>query len=138
MKRGRCETHETMKKIIHVPNAPRPLAPYSPAVVANGFVFVSGQIPLDPQTGDLVSADIETETHQVMQNVEAVLKASGSDWNQVVKTSIFLTDLSDYAAVNGVYAQYFDNQTAPARECVQVVRLPRGARVEISVIGLVS
>lgn len=125
-----------MKKIIHVPNAPKPLAPYSPAVVAGGFVFVSGQVPINPQTGDLVTEDITAETHQSMQNVSALLEAAGSSWEKAVKVTIFLTDLNNYGAVNAVYAQYFDQATAPARECVQVSRLPRDARVEISAIAL--
>lgn len=125
------------KQIIHVPNAPRPIAPYSPAIIANGLVFVSGQIPLNPSTGQMVQETIAAETHQVMQNVAAVLAAAGSNWDKVVKATIFLTDMNDYAVVNEIYGQYFDNQTAPARECVQVGRLPKDAHVEISVIALV-
>jgi 2-iminobutanoate/2-iminopropanoate deaminase len=124
------------KQIIHVPDAPRPIAPYSPAIIANGLIFVSGQIPLNPQTGQMMQETITAETHQVMQNVAAVLEAAGSNWNRVVKATIFLTSMSDYAVVNEIYGQYFDNETAPARECVQVSKLPKDAHVEISVIAL--
>lgn len=124
------------KQIIHVPNAPKPVAPYSPAIVAQGMVFVSGQIALDPATNSMIQDSIEAETHQVMQNVRAVLAAAHADWDTVVKCSIFLTNMDDYGTVNEIYGQYFDKATAPARECVQVVRLPRNARVEMSVIAV--
>lgn len=124
------------KQIIHVPNAPKPVAPYSPAVIAQGMIFVSGQIALDPATNNMVQDSIEAETHQVMQNVRAVLAAANADWDTVVKCSIFLTNMDDYGTVNEIYGQYFDKATAPARECVQVVRLPRNARVEMSVVAI--
>lgn len=126
-----------MKQIIKTSNAPAPIGPYNQAVVANGMVFLSGQIALDPQTGELVQSSIEAETIQVMENVKAVLEAAGSSFEQVVKTSIFLSDMAYFAAVNEVYARYFDEANAPARETVAVKTLPRSVNVEISMIALV-
>ena len=126
-----------MKQIIKTSNAPAPIGPYNQAVVANGMVFLSGQIALDPKTGELVQSSIEAETIQVMENVKAVLEAAGSSFEQVVKTSIFLSDMAYFAAVNQVYAQYFDEANAPARETVAVKTLPRSVNVEISMIALV-
>jgi 2-iminobutanoate/2-iminopropanoate deaminase len=126
-----------MKQIIKTSNAPAPIGPYNQAVVANGMVFLSGQIALDPKTGELVQASIEAETIQVMENVKAVLEAAGSSFEQVVKTSIFLSDMAYFAAVNQVYAKYFDEANAPARETVAVKTLPRSVNVEISMIALV-
>ncbi len=126
-----------MKQIIKTSNAPAPIGPYNQAVVANGMVFLSGQIALDPKTGELVQASIEAETVQVMENVKAVLEAAGSSFEQVVKTSIFLSDMAYFAAVNQVYAKYFDEANAPARETVAVKTLPRSVNVEISMIALV-
>lgn len=125
------------KQIISIPNAPRPVAPYSQAVVAQGMLYASGQIAIDPATNNMVQDSIEAETHQVMQNVRALLAAANLTWDDVVKCSIFLTNMDDYSVVNDIYAQYFDRETAPARECVEVRRLPRGARVEMSVIAVV-
>ena len=126
-----------MKQIIKTSNAPAPIGPYNQAVVANGMVFLSGQIALDPKTGELVQSSIEAETIQVMENVKAVLEAAGSSFEQVVKTSIFLSDMAYFAAVNEVYARYFDETNAPARETVAVKTLPRSVNVEISMIALV-
>lgn len=126
-----------MKQIIKTSNAPAPIGPYNQAVVANGMVFLSGQIALDPKTGELVQSSIEAETIQVMENVKAVLEAAGSSFEQVVKTSIFLSDMAYFAAVNEVYARYFDEANAPARETVAVKTLPRSVNVEISMIALV-
>ena len=117
--------------------APAPVGPYNQAIAASGaLLFVAGQIPLDPQTGDLVGgSDISAQTQQVMQNLEAILKAAGATWGQVVKTTIYLADLEDFAAVNQVYATYFEAATAPARATVEVSRLPKGALVEIDCIA---
>jgi 2-iminobutanoate/2-iminopropanoate deaminase len=125
-----------MKKQVILSNqAPAPIGPYSQAIKAGQFLFVSGQIPLDPVSGELVSGDIARETQQVMQNIAAILNAAGSGWEQVVKTTIFLTNMGDFAAVNEVYATYF-SADFPARETVAVAGLPKGVRVEISVTVL--
>jgi len=123
-------------QIIATPNAPKAIGPYSQAVSAGGFVFCSGQIPIDPQSGQLVgSGDVREETHRVMKNLEAVLRAAGSSFDQVVKTTIYLADLGNFAAVNDVYASYF-SASPPARATVQVSALPRGAQVEIDAIAV--
>lgn len=124
------------KKIIRTDRAPLPIGPYNQAVLVNNFLFVSGQIPLDPDTGALVTGDIRTETKRVMENIGAILEASGLDFNNVVKSSIFLTDMNNFAVVNEVYGGYFKEETAPARETVQVSKLPKGVNVEISVIAV--
>lgn len=122
------------KKIISTTNAPQAIGPYSQAIQTGNLVFVSGQIPIDPATGDLVSGTIEEETKRVMDNVKAVLEAAGTSLENVVKTSIFLTDLGDFAKVNEVYGSYFTSNP-PARACVQVAALPKGVRVEIEAIA---
>ncbi len=124
-------------RIITTAAAPAPVGPYNQAIAASGaLLFVAGQIPLDPQTGDLVGgSDISAQTQQVMQNLAAILKAAGATWGQVVKTTIYLADLEDFAAVNQVYATYFEAATAPARATVEVSRLPKGALVEIDCIA---
>lgn len=122
------------KTIIQTDAAPAPIGPYSQAVKAGNMLFVSGQIAIDPKTGSLNNADLSTETHQVMQNLLAVLTAAGMDFSNVVKTSIFLSDMSLFAAVNEVYGEYFQGQY-PARETVAVKGLPRDVRVEISTIA---
>lgn len=116
--------------------APAPIGPYSQAIGVGGLVFASGQIPLDPGTGRLVEGDIEVQTEQVLQNVKAVLAAGGSSLARVVKTSVFLLDLADFARMNEVYARHFDAHPKPARSTLQVAALPAGARVEIEVIAL--
>jgi 2-iminobutanoate/2-iminopropanoate deaminase len=128
------------RTIIQTPNAPAPVGPYNQAIAASGpMLFVSGQIALDPATGALVGdGDVVAQTEQVMANLQAVLKAGGSDFAQVVKTQVFLKDMNDFATVNGVYAKYFDEATAPARACVEVARLPKDVLVEIDCIALVS
>jgi 2-iminobutanoate/2-iminopropanoate deaminase len=128
------------RKIIQTNNAPAPVGPYNQAIAASGqMLFVSGQIALDPATGALVgSGDVVAQTEQVMANLQAVLQAGGSDFAQVVKTQVFLKDMNDFATVNGVYAKYFDEATAPARACVEVARLPKDVLVEIDCIALVS
>lgn len=124
-----------MKKIIQTPNAPAPIGPYSQAVEANGMVYLSGQIALNPQTGELVSDSIQAETHQVMKNIGAVLKACELDFKHIVKCSIFLSDMDSFSEVNGVYGNYFDADF-PARECVQVAKLPKGVNVEITALAV--
>lgn len=120
------------KRIIHSPNAPAPIGPYSQAVSANGFLFCSGQIAIDPATGELVQESLEAETHQVMKNILAVLQADGKGFSNVIKTSIFLKNMDDFAEVNRVYGSYFDTDP-PARETVAVRTLPKDVNVEISV-----
>jgi len=120
------------KQIIHTPEAPAPIGPYSQAVRAGDFLFCSGMIALDPGSGQLVDGDITQETHRVMQNIGALLGAAGADFSRIVKTSIFLKDMNDFASVNAVYGSYFTGDF-PARETVQVSVLPRNVNVEISV-----
>ncbi len=124
-----------MKKVISTSNAPAAIGPYSQAIEAGGFVFLSGQIPLDPATGQMVDGDVAAQTERVMQNLEAVLAAAGCSFADVVRTGIFLTDLSDFAKVNEVYARRFP-ENPPARATVQVAALPRGAKVEIDLVAL--
>jgi len=124
-----------MKKIVSTPNAPSAIGPYSQAVKAGGLVYCSGQIALDPVSGELVTSDIATETRRVLDNVTALLTAAGSDRSRVVKCSVFLSTMAHFSAMNEVYATYFPKD-APARETVAVAGLPRGVNVEISVIAL--
>ncbi|MBE9583929.1 RidA family protein [Mucilaginibacter sp. JRF] len=126
-----------MKTIINTTNAPAPIGPYSQAVKANGFLFVSGQIALNPATGELVLDDVKTEATQVMENLKAILTEAGADFSSVIKTGIFLKDMNDFAAVNEVYGSYFTDNF-PARETVQVAALPKNVNVEISVVALVA
>lgn len=123
------------RKIIRTGKAPLPIGPYNQAVLANGFLFVSGQIALTPDTGELATGEIRTETKRVMENIGAILEAAGLDYSSVVKSTIFLTDMNNFAAVNEIYGSYFKEETAPARETVQVSKLPKGVNVEISVIA---
>jgi len=124
-----------MKKIIQIPGAPAPIGPYSQAILKNGTLYVSGQIPLDPKTGDLVVDSIENATSQVLNNIGSLLNEAGMDFSNVVKCSIFLKDLNDFVAVNGVYASFFSIDP-PARETVQVGRLPMDVPIEISCIAI--
>ncbi|MGZ3777562.1 MAG: RidA family protein, partial [Mucilaginibacter sp.] len=128
---------EIMKKIIKTNNAPAPIGPYNQAVEAGGFVFVSGQIPLDAVTGEIVTGDIKAETKKVMDNIGAILIEAGLNFSNIVKTSIFLTDMQSFGSVNEVYGSYFTDQF-PARETIQVSALPKNVNVEISVIALKS
>lgn len=120
---------------IHTDSAPKAIGPYSQAIRAGGFIFASGQIPLDPETMQMVEGDVRAQTERVLKNMEQVLAAAGSSLQKVVKTTVFLADLNDFAMMNEVYAQFF-GETRPARSTVQVARLPRDARVEIDVIAL--
>lgn len=124
-----------MKKIIHTANAPQPIGPYSQGAQFGNLLFVSGQIPADPATREIVAGDISAMTKQVMENLHAILTEANYSFDDVVKATIFLTDMNDFAAVNAVYGTYFNEKTAPARETVQVAGLPKGVPVEISVIA---
>jgi 2-iminobutanoate/2-iminopropanoate deaminase len=124
-----------VKEIIKTANAPAAIGPYSQAVKAGGFVFVSGQIPLEPQTMQFVAGGVAEQTEQVLKNLQAVLEAAGVGLEQVVKTTVFLADMEDFAAMNEVYARFF-TASPPARATVQAARLPRDARVEIEVTAL--
>lgn len=126
---------KSKKKAVETADAPKAIGPYSQAIVADDFVFLAGQIGLDPKTGNLVEGGIEAETEQVLKNIEAVLKASKSDFDNVVKTTIFLADINDFAKVNEIYSKYF-KAPFPARSTVQVAKLPRDARIEIEVTAL--
>ena len=125
------------KTIVASEEAPSAVGPYSQAVAASGFVFVSGQIPLDPATGELIDGDIAAQTERVLANLGAILKAAGLTFGDVVKTTIYLADIADFAAVNAVYARSFPIEP-PARACVQVAALPKGARVEIEAVAAVA
>lgn len=125
-----------MGESISTDKAPGAIGPYSQAIKAGGFVFCSGQIPIDPQTGEFVSEDVAEQTHQVLKNLIAVLTAAGTSLEKVVKTSVFLADMNDFAAMNEVYGQYF-SENKPARATVQAARLPRDAKVEIECIASV-
>lgn len=120
-------------KIIHTDAAPAAVGPYSQAMVTGGMVYTSGQIALDPATGALVGTDVTAQTHQVMRNLAAVLAAAGTGLDRVVKTTCFLTDMSDFSAFNAVYAEYFPNR--PARSCVGVKELPKGAICEVECVA---
>ena len=124
-----------MKKIISTSEAPAAIGPYSQAVRSGNFLFCSGQIPLDPKSGQIVSGDIATQTRRVLDNIGAVLKAEGLTFENIVKTTIFLTDLGDFQTVNETYGSYFKQQP-PARSTVQVAALPKGAKIEIEVIAI--
>ena len=123
-----------MKSPIHTNQAPAAIGPYSQAVKVGSLVFVSGQIPVDPATGEFAGPDIETQTHQSLKNLKAILEEAGSGLDKVVKTTVFLQDMNDFAAMNGVYAQYF-KEPFPARAAVQVGRLPKDALVEIECVA---
>jgi 2-iminobutanoate/2-iminopropanoate deaminase len=126
-----------MKKIVSTNEAPAAIGPYSQAVSSGRFLFCSGQIPLDPKSGEIVSGDISIQTRRVMDNIAAVLRAEGLSFDSVVKTTIFLTDLGNFQKVNEIYGSYFE-QNPPARSTVQVAALPKNANVEIEVIAAVE
>jgi 2-iminobutanoate/2-iminopropanoate deaminase len=128
------QVRPTMQSV-HTDNAPAAIGPYSQAVVANGFVFTAGQVPFDPTTMQLVEGDIAAQTEQVMRNLQAILQQAGADLSTVVKTTVFLKDMNDFAAMNEVYARHFGDHK-PARSTVQVARLPRDANVEIEVVAV--
>jgi 2-iminobutanoate/2-iminopropanoate deaminase len=126
---------DKVKDRIQTDDAPRAIGPYSQAIKANGFVFASGQIALDPATMEIIEGGVREQTEQVLKNLTAVLEASGSSLNKVVKTTVFLADMNEFAAMNEVYGSFF-NEVPPARSTVEVKRLPRDVRVEIDVIAL--
>ncbi|HMI06876.1 MAG TPA: RidA family protein [Flavobacterium sp.] len=125
-----------MKKIIHTDKAPAPIGPYNQAVLAGNTLYLSGQVCLDPETMHLVLGSVEKETEQVMKNLKAVLEAADMTFENEVKTTIFLTDMADFAKVNEIYGSYFNEKTAPARETVEVAGLPKDVSVEISMIAV--
>lgn len=125
-----------MKKVIKTANAPLPIGPYNQAILKDNTLYASGQIAIDPKTNELISGDIKAETKQVMENLAAVLRAADMDFSHVVKCSIFISDMNDFSEINQVYGSYFNNETAPARETVQVSGLPKNVNVEISLIAI--
>ncbi|MBU2975899.1 RidA family protein [Zobellia sp. B3R18] len=125
-----------MKKIINTTNAPAPIGPYNQAILSGDTLYVSGQIPIDPATGELVQGDIKKEARQSMENLKAILTEADMTFENVVKSSIFLADMNQFSEVNEVYGSYFDSETAPARETVEVANLPKFVNVEISVIAV--
>ena len=125
-----------MKTIITTEKAPAPIGPYNQAVLSGNTLYTSGQIAFNPSTGILVLDDIKSETRQVMENMKAVLKAANMNFNNVVKTSIFISDMDNFTLINEVYGSYFNDATAPARETVEVARLPKDVNVEISMIAI--
>ncbi|MCO6460063.1 MAG: RidA family protein [Saprospiraceae bacterium] len=127
-----------MKKVIYTEKAPAPIGPYSQAIAVNGMLFVSGQIPLDAESGQLITTGIEDETRCVLNNIGAILEAAGLTFSDVVKSSIFVTDMNNFGLINTVYAEYFTGDNPPARETVQVAALPKAVNVEISVIALIK
>jgi 2-iminobutanoate/2-iminopropanoate deaminase len=127
-----------MKKIHNSANAPSPVGPYNHSTIHNGVMYMSGQIALDPATGELVQDSIEAETHQVMKNIKAILTDAGLTFENILKASVFVADMNMYSRINAVYAEYFDEATAPARELVEVANLPKFVNIEISVIVAVD
>jgi 2-iminobutanoate/2-iminopropanoate deaminase len=125
-----------MKTIITTDKAPQPIGPYSQAILVGNTLYTSGQIALHPETGELVMDSIAVETTQVMKNLKAVLEAANMTFENVIKASIFISDMNSFGAINAVYGQYFDEATAPARETVEVANLPKFVNVEISVIAI--
>lgn len=124
-----------MKKIIKTSNAPKPIGPYNQAIISNNLLFISGQVAFDPKTDMLILDNVENETKQVMENLKAILESVNATFENVIKTSIFLSDMDNFVKVNGVYGSYFNEDTAPARETVEVARLPKDVNVEISMIA---
>jgi 2-iminobutanoate/2-iminopropanoate deaminase len=125
-----------MKKIIKTDNAPKPIGPYNQAVIAGNYLFISGQIALNPKSGDLIVNRIEDETKQVMENLKAILTEASLTFENVVKTTIFLSSMDNFKSVNEIYGSYLKDETAPARETVEVSKLPVGVNVEISMIAI--
>lgn len=126
-----------MKQLVNTPAAPLPIGPYNQAIAHNGLLFVSGQIAIDPATGELVLTDIEAETHRVLQNLKAILEAGGSSLEKVLKATVFVKDMNLFGRINVVYGEYFKPEFAPARELVQVSELPKFVNIEISVIATI-
>lgn len=127
-----------MKRIVRTDHAPAPIGPYNQAIIANNTLYASGQIAINPATGELVTGDIESETRQVMENIKAILSAAELTFEHVVKVSVFVKDMHMFSRINAVYAEYFNDATAPARELVEVANLPRFVNIEISVTAVLS
>jgi 2-iminobutanoate/2-iminopropanoate deaminase len=127
-----------MKQIIKTQNAPLPIGPYNQAVIANNTLYISGQIAINPANGELVTTDIETETRQVMENLQAILTAAGLTFENVLKASVFVKNMHYFSRINAIYNQYFNEATAPARELVEVANLPRFVNIEISMIASIG
>ena len=127
-----------MRQVINTDQAPSPVGPYNQAVRTGNLLFVSGQIAIIPETGELATGDIETETHQVMRNLGAILRAAGTDYGNVIKCSVFVKDMGLYGRINAVYSEYFQDEFAPARELVEVSALPKYVNIEISVIAMIK
>ncbi|MCL4133532.1 UNVERIFIED_CONTAM: hypothetical protein GTU68_067525 [Idotea baltica] len=123
------------KEIINSPNAPAPVGPYNHSVLANNTLYISGQIAINPANGELIQASIEEETHQVLKNLGAILETAGMTYENILKCSVFVSDMNMYGRINAVYAEYFNEDTAPARELVEVANLPKFVNVEISAIA---
>jgi 2-iminobutanoate/2-iminopropanoate deaminase len=126
------------KRVIYTSNAPEPIGPYSQAIIAGQMLYVSGQIPIVPSTGNIIEGEVKEQTEQVMKNISAILTAAGSGFDQVVKTSIFIKDMNTFSQINEVYGTFFDADNAPARETVEVARLPKDVLVEISCIAYLA
>ncbi len=125
-----------MRQAVSTSAAPQAIGPYSQGIRAGSLLFVSGQVPIDPSTGNIIDGDVDAQTHRVLQNIGEILRAGGASFDNVVRTTVFLADMNDFAAMNAVYATYF-SAPAPARATVQVSRLPKDARVEIDVIAAI-
>jgi 2-iminobutanoate/2-iminopropanoate deaminase len=125
-----------MKEVVLTDRGPKPIGPYSQAIKANGFLFASGQVPIDPKTNEFIGGDIQQQTERVLENVKGLLEAAGSNLHHVVKTTVFLKDMNDFTAMNEVYGRYFTS-APPARSTVAVAGLPKGALLEIEVIALI-
>ena len=134
---ARLSRQPDVRQAVTTPSAPKAIGPYSQAIRAGSWLFVSGQVPLDPATGEIVEGDIAVQTHRVFRNISEILKAGGASLDHVVRTTVFLADMNDFAAMNEVYGGYFATP-APARATVQVSRLPKDARIEIDVIAVVE
>ena len=126
----------TTKEIVKTDKAPLPVGPYNQAVKAAGLIFLAGQIPLDPKTGQMIGNSVKDQTRRVIENIKAVLEGAGSSLEKIVKATVFLQDMNEFPNMNAVYAEYFKEQTAPARSTIQVARLPKDALVEIEVVAL--
>ena len=124
-----------MKKIWNTDKAPAPVGPYNQAIQHGNTLFISGQIAIDPSNGELITSDIESETHQVLKNINAILENAGTNFENIIKCSVFVSDMNLYSRINAVYAEYFNEDTAPARELVEVANLPKFVNIEISVIA---
>jgi len=124
-----------MKKIIKTDKAPAPIGPYNQAVIHNGTLYASGQIAMDPKSGALVTDSIEAETRQVMANIQAILEEAGLTFNDIIKCSVFVSDMNNFGRINAIYSEYFEDNSAPARELVEVANLPKFVNLEISVIA---